>query len=601
VEAKRDVTRRGLRLIARYIRGQPRPFAVSVTGATVFALSAVGTTVVLGRVTDNLIIPAFEEGATRSALVGSVIALLAVTVLRACSIVLRRYFGAMTGRRTQAGLRRGVTDRYVHVPLRYHHDTPTGQLLAHADADIEAATEVIYPLPFSVGVIMLIFFSLISLIAVDPLLALVAIVLFPLLSLVNRIYVTRVEGPARTAQNQVGRVATVAHESIDGALVVKALGREHAEVERLAVEADALRRARIQVGRMRGTFEPAIDAFPNLGVVVLLGLGTWQISSGRITTGELVQAMALFGILAFPMRVVGFFFEELPRSVVSIERIDRVLAEPDAPRPDHGLPLPDRAFSVDCERLSFAYETGAPVIDRLDLHIEPGEVVALVGATGSGKSTLCELLVHLIEPTSGRIAIGGVDVAAADPTHLRASVALAFQEAFLFADTLRENITLGSLANDRELEAATTVAQAQRFIGRLPAGIDTVVGERGVTLSGGQRQRVALARALIRRPRLLILDDATSAVDPTVERAILDGLRTALDTTTLIVAHRVSTIALADRVLFLEGGRIAAAGPHEELVRTVPAYEAIVRAYEAEAVEEATLGMADDEDVESRA
>ena len=212
--------------MGRYIRGQPKPFALSVVGATVFALSAVGTTVVLGRVTDTLIIPSFEEGgAPRSALVGSVVALLCVTLLRAISIVLRRYFGAMTGRRTQAGLRRGVADRYLHVPMTYHHRTPAGQLLAHADADIEAATEVIYPLPFSLGVIMLIVFSLISLLRVDPVLTLVAIVLFPALAVVNRVYTSRVEGPAERVQHQVGRVATVAHESIDGAMVVKALGQ----------------------------------------------------------------------------------------------------------------------------------------------------------------------------------------------------------------------------------------------------------------------------------------------------------------------------------------------------------------------------------------
>jgi ABC-type multidrug transport system fused ATPase/permease subunit len=583
MERSRDVLRRGARLLARYIRGQPRTFAISVTGATIFALSAVGTTVVLGWVTDHLIIPAFDEGAPRSALVGSVVALLCVTFLRATSIVLRRYFGAMTGRRTQAGLRRGIADRYLHVPLRYHQATPTGQLLAHADADVEAATEILYPLPFSVGVIMLILFSVISLLAVDPWLALVAVVLFPLLSIVNRIYISRVEEPARLAQDQVGRVASVAHESIDGAMVVKALGHEQAEVERLAVEADALRLARIRVGRMRGTFEPAIDAFPNLGIVALLALGAYEVSTGLISTGELVQAMALFGILAFPMRVVGFFFEELPRSLVSIERIDRVLAEPDAPRPEFGTALVDGAYEVTFDDVTFAYEAGTPVLQGLSFRLDPGEVVALVGSTGSGKSTLCQLLAHLIEPDRGRVTVAGVDVQSADAATLRRTVALAFQEAFLFADSLRENITLGTVAGDRELEAAAHIAQADRFIERLPARYDTVVGERGVTLSGGQRQRVALARALVRRPHLLVLDDATSAVDPTIESAILAGLRRALDTTTLIVAHRVSTIALADRVLFLEAGRVVAAGPHEELLRTVPAYEAIVRAYEAAA------------------
>jgi ABC-type multidrug transport system fused ATPase/permease subunit len=581
--ASESVTRRGLRLIRRYVGGQPRPFTVSVIGATLFALSAVGTTVVLGWVTDELIIPAFDDGgAPRSALIGSVVALLCVTFLRASSIVLRRYFGAMTGRRTQASLRRGVADRYLHVPMAYHHRTPTGQLLAHADADIEAATEMLYPLPFSVGVIMLITFSLVSLLFVDPLLTLIALVLFPLLSVANRVYTARVEVPARHVQEQVGRVASVAHESIDGAMVVKALGREDDELARLTVEADELRRARIRVGRMRATFEPIIDALPNVGIVVLLAVGTWEISNGTISTGELVQAMALFSLLAFPMRVVGFFFEELPRSLVSIARIDRVLAEPSAERPADGAVPGAGPLSVDLRDVQFGYDD-EPVLRGVTFSVAPGEVVALVGATGSGKSTVCELLAHLVDAQAGSVELGGVDVRAIDNAALRASVGVAFQEAFLFADTIRDNILLGLPCDEDDLVAAARVARADGFVRRLPEGYDTVVGERGVTLSGGQRQRVALARALVRRPQLLVLDDATSAVDPTVEQAILAGLRETLTTTTIVVAHRVSTITLADRVVFLEAGRVVAQGRHEHLLATVPAYEAIVRAYEMEA------------------
>jgi ABC-type multidrug transport system fused ATPase/permease subunit len=589
VDEQESVARRGLRLIKRYVKGQPVPFSISLTGATIYAISAVGTTVVLGRATDALIIPAFEEGgAPRSALIGSLIALLCVTFLRALSIVMRRFFGAMTGRRTQAGLRRQVVDRYLDVPLSYHQTTPTGQLLAHADADIEAATEIIYPLPFTTGVLVLIVFSLISLLLVDPWLTLVALLLFPALALLNRVYTARVEGPAADVQHAVGRVSSVAHESIDGALVVKTLGREDDEVERLAVTADALRQARIRVGRIRASFEPGIDAIPNLGIVALLALGSWEISTGRITTGDMVQAMALFGLLAFPMRVVGFFLQEVPRSIVSIKRIDDVLAQPVAPRPgaDDQEQLPDGPLSAELDDVVYGYDE-SPVLRGLSLTVDPGEIVAVVGSTGSGKTTLCHLLIRTADPESGSIRLGGVDLRTLDPDELRRSVAMVFQESFLFADSVRENIALtpdGAGALDA-VRAAARVAQADRFITALPHGYDTVVGERGVTLSGGQRQRVALARALVREPRLLILDDATSAVDPTVEAEILAGLRRTLDTTTIIVAHRVSTIELADRVAYVDDGRLVATGTHHELL-ALPAYEAIVRAYETVTADE---------------
>jgi ABC-type multidrug transport system fused ATPase/permease subunit len=315
--------------------------------------------------------------------------------------------------------------------------------------------------------------------------------------------------------------------------------------------------------------------------------------------------MALFGILTFPMRVVGFLLEEMPRAVVAADRLEGVLAAPSRPAPagGSGWELPPGPLPVDVRDLRFAYHdavvhpdgagnlggtgAGPVVLDGVTFSLAPGEVVALVGTTGSGKSTLCHILAGLYPPGSGPVRLGGVDIADADPGSLRAGVALAFQEAFLFADTVRENLTLGRDVDDADLRWALDRARAARFVGRLPLGLDQPLGERGVTLSGGQRQRLALARALLRRPGLLMLDDATSAVDPTIERQILDGLRASLRATTLVVAHRVSTIALADRVLFLDAGRIAASGTHAQLVATVPAYASLARAYEAEADAEA--------------
>ena len=569
------IARRGARMLWGYVRANPWPFVVSIVGAAIYAGAAVGMTVVLGRITNEVIVPSFESGrVSGGTVVASGVALLIIGAIRASTIALRRYFAAMLTFRTQASWRRQLSATYLEVPLGYHRRTPTGQLLAHADADILAATEVINPLPFSIGVVTLVVFAVISLATVDWMLMAVALLLFPVLAIVNRLYTGRVERPIGEVQHRVGEVSSVAHESFDGALVVKTLGRAPDEIDRLDAAAARLQDARIGVGRIRGTFEPIIDAIPNLGIIVLLLIGSWQVSTGRLDTGQVVQAAALFSILAFPMRVFGFFLQELPRGVVASARLEGVVVND---REDVGAPpgsptLPTGPLAVELRDVTYAHDDDPPVLDHLDLDVPPGEVVALVGATGSGKSSLCELLPRLVDPDEGTVRLGGVDVA------------LVFQETFLFADTIRENVTLGEAIDDRRLDSAAAVAHADGFVGRMPQGWDTVVGERGVTLSGGQRQRLALTRALLRRPRVLVLDDATSAVDPVIEAAILADLRQSLATSTLVVAHRISTIELADRVAFLEDGRIVAEGSHTELLETVPAYGRLVRAY-AEAAE----------------
>jgi ATP-binding cassette subfamily B protein len=580
------IARRGARLLWGYVRANPVPFVISIVGAAIYAIAAVGMTIALGRITNDVIVPSFETGRVSSSTVLAAGAtLLIIGLLRASTIALRRYFAAMLTYRTQARWRRQLSDTFLEVPLGYHRRTPTGQLLAHADADIMAATEVINPLPFSIGVVTLVIFAVISLATVDWSLMVVAMLLFPMLALVNRMYTSRVEGPIGEVQHRVGRVSTVAHESFDGALVVKTLGRAGDEVQRLDEAAAGLQDARIAMGRIRGTFEPLIDAIPNLGIIVLLLIGSWQVSVGRLDTGQVVQAAALFSLLAFPMRVFGFFLQELPRGVVASARLGNVVgAEREAVAADAVPELPEGPLSVELRSVGYRHGDDPPVLEGLDLVVPAGEVVALVGATGAGKSSLCELLPRLVDPDEGTVSLGGIDLRDLDPEAVRAAVALVFQETFLFADTVRENVTLGEPVDDATLDEAAAIAHAAGFVARLPEGWDTVVGERGVTLSGGQRQRLALTRALLRRPRVLVLDDATSAVDPVIEAAILADLRSSLATSTLVVAHRTSTIELADRVAFLDGGRIVAEGAHTELLATVPAYRRLVRAY-AEAAE----------------
>lgn len=580
------ILQRGWRLLRLSIRTNPRTFAVSLVGSVLYALMAVGGTIALGHVTDEVLTPAVEDpdGVRGRTIAFGAALLIGASLLRMAGVLLRRYFGNMTQRRMQRHWFRLVVDRYLAVPLRWFDDRPAGELLAHADADAERATMALQPLPFSLGVVVIAVVSMVQLATVDPVLLAVAVALFPSLSLLNRTYTRRVEEPAAFAQARVGEVSAVAHESFEGVQVIKTLGLQEREAARLTAAAEELRRARLTVGRLRAGFEPGLDALPSLGTVVVLGLGAWRVSEGSLTTGELVQAMALFSILAFPFRVVGFLLEELPRAVVAHDRIADVLSAPDRAAPASPRPLPPGPLAVDLDDVGFAYAGGDPVLEGATTRLEPGEVVALVGSTGSGKSTLCHLLAHLGDPDRGEIRLGGVPLGEADPAMLAEATALVFQETFLFADSVRDNLTLGRDVPEHEVWRALEVARARAFVERLPHGLDEVVGERGVTLSGGQRQRLALARALLRRPRLLLLDDATSAVDPRVEQAILAGLRSADDesaSVTVVVAHRVSTIALADRVLLLEDGRITAQGTHEELL-SVPAYAALVRAYEAD-------------------
>lgn len=560
---------------------RPLMHLLASTGAVVYALASVGFSRALGAVTDKVVLPSLDGGdVTRRTFWLSLGALCAVGVVRAFGAMGRRWFQSAAEYGTQRIWRDLLMDQFIELPLSYHRRVPAGRLLAHADSDLERSTRMLKPLAFAVGTIALGVASFAALAAIHWLLAAVALVLFPTLSWLNRIYTSRVAEPALRERTENGELSGITHESFDGALVIKTLGREQAEVDRLSVAAHRLRGTRVEIGRMRAWFDPLLEALPNVGIVALVGVGAWLVQGDKATIGELITAVSLFAILSVPVRIIGFFLEEMPGSVAALAQVDSVLDEPRLTRSDQGrATLGAGPQSVEFRNVGFHYVDGEPVLRDVSFAIPAGGSVAIVGATGSGKSTIVQLVAGLAEPVAGNVLVGDIDVGDLDPADRSARIAPVFQEAFLFADTIRENVGLGRELDDDSVPRALAAAQAATFVEQLAGGIDEVVGERGVTLSGGQRQRVALARSLVQGPSVVLLDDATSALDPAVERLVLDEVRNGLHATLIVVAYRLATIELADHVLYVVDGAIAAAGTHRELMQRDD-YASLVRAYE---------------------
>ena len=577
--------RDGFRVLGVAIRAEPWVFTLSTLGSILFGALTVADAWVLGWSTDHVLLPAFEGGATTTGGLVAILALfLGVAILRAVGIVARRLGAGIMQYRMQAAYRRKVTRQYLTLPMTWHQRHPTGELLSNANSDVEAAFAPIAPLPMAVGTIAMMVIAVVQMLIADVVMALAGLLVFPLVVLANIVF-QRLSSPIFTRiQALRAELSEIAHESFDGAMVVKTLGREGEETARFAAKARQLRDEGVRAGRIRAAFDPLLEGLPNLGVLAVLGVGVWRVQAGLTEPGDIVTIAYLLTIVAFPIRSIGWMLGEFPRSVVGFERVSRVLDT--TSRTTYGdaqLAASTRGAELVVGELGFAHEPGQRLLDGVDFTIEPGRTVAVVGATASGKSTLTSLVTRLVDPQSGVVRVDGRDLRDLAPGELAGHVALVPQSAFLFDDTVRGNVTLGADVPDEEIWAALRTAQADGFVAGLRHGLDSKLGERGTTLSGGQRQRLSLARALIRRPRLLVLDDATSAVDPEVEARILAAMRErGGDTTMLLIAYRKATIALADEVLFLDGGRIVDRGTHQELLQRNPAYATLVNAYESE-------------------
>lgn len=568
------------------IRREPWVFAVSTLGSVIFGALTVADAWVLGWATENVVLPAFDNGEIGNDMLIAVVALfLGVALLRAVGIVARRLGAGIMQFRMQAHTRRAVTRQYLALPMEWHQRHPTGELLSNANSDVEAAWGPIAPLPMALGTVVMMVIAVVQMFLADVVMALVGALVFPAVVLANVAYQRRASPLMTKAQQLRAELSEVAHESFDGAMVVKTLGRETEETERFSDMAHRLRDINIRAGRVRAAFDPTLAALPNLGVIVVLAVGVARVLNGQTTPGDVVTVAFLLTIVSFPIRSIGWLLGEFPRSVVGYRRVRNVLsATGEMPFGDRSVATGDGGSRLVVEHLGYRYDPEQRLLDDVTFTVEPGRTVALVGATASGKSTLTNLMTRLVDPDEGQVLLDGTDLRDLARGELARIAAVVPQTAFLFDDTVRGNVTLGADVSDEDVWAALRAAQADGFVAALPHGLDTKLGERGTSLSGGQRQRLSLARALVRRPRLLILDDATSAVDPEVEARILEALRQGShDTTLVVVAYRKATISLADEVVHLEDGRIADRGTHAELLERSPAYANLVNAYEVAA------------------
>ncbi len=562
--------RAGLRLIARTLGRYHRDSAYAISGALLWMAMVVAVPYLSKTVIDDAILAGRLERLWP--LVGL---LIGAGGLQAVGIGVRRYFGFRLSYRAETDLRSRMFDHTQRLAFSFHDRTSTGQLMARASSDLSQVRLIFAMLPITTANVGM-FVAVISvLVVIDPVLGGVASLTIPTLLLTSNRYAGKVLGLSFDVQQRLADLSEIVEEAVGGIQVVKAYGREEQEAVRLDAVADKIQDRSVRLAGFAATYGPLFELIPAAATVGVLFVGGLRVIGGQVTLGEFVAFTQYLAVLVFPLRITGWFFARLPRSAAAASRIQDLLrTAPDITDGPAPVPFPTGPGEVRFAGVDFAYPGGPPVLRGVDLTIPAGTSVALVGRTGSGKTTLAHLIPRFYDPTNGAVMIDGVDVRVLRVAELRRQVALVFQDTFLFSASVRDNIAFGAPdAGDEQVRLAARLAQAHGFIGDLPDGYDTVVGERGHSLSGGQRQRVALARAVLRDPRVLILDDATSSVDALVEAEIQAALEEVMrGRTTIVIAHRTSTLSLVDRVVFIDEGRVVAEGAHDELLRTVPAY-----------------------------
>ena len=548
-----------------------RPYRVSFLVSSLLAIASqvalIGIPIITGFVIDEL---SAVGDADTDLIVAGVVGVVVLGLVRAGLMVGRRLISGRQALAVEYDIRDELYSQLLRLSFGFYDRSQTGQLMSRATIDLQSVRFFLgYGLIFFAQHVVTIAVVTIVLFVLDWRLALVALAITPVIVYTAARY-SRVSHPVlRDVQAKLADVSTVAEESIVGVHVVKSFSQEERRDEDFRRAADSVFEQTIAANRQRALYVPLLTFLPLLAQAAVLLFAGRMVVSGSISLGQFVTFNLLLAMLVLPLRMLGMWIGQAQRATAAGERIFEILDEPEEirDRPD-AIALPPGPGNVRFEGVSFGYDPARLVLEDVDLDVAPGRTIALIGRTGSGKTTLASLVPRFYDPTAGTVLIDGVDVRDVQRRSLRRAIGVISQDPFLFSASVRDNIAFGMPdAPHDAVAAAARAAEADEFIQELPQGYDTVIGERGMTLSGGQRQRLAIARALLIDPRILILDDATASVDATTEAKIRVGLREVMrDRTTILIAHRLSTIALADEIAVLDEGRVVARGTQSELL-----------------------------------
>jgi ATP-binding cassette subfamily B protein len=592
-QTKRDTgnnSRTGWRLILRSVRARRAGLILGVSTGLAWTAAKVSTGLIVKTAVDRGI-----ESNDMRALVRWSLTLGVVAVFSATFTGLRRYLAFREARWIEADLRDRLFAHLQRLHFAFHDRSQTGQLMSRANTDLQQVQAFVVMIPLTISNAVTVLAVTVILALIDPVLTLLALGSLPFMNVLATRFSRRLYPSVMGIQRESAELAAVVEESVAGVRVIKGLGAERVQAARLKGEAEDVYDQSMAAARTRASFLPGLELLPNIGLIAVLGYGGHQVLNGNLSLGSLIAFNIYIAMLVWPLRMLGMIVAQAQRAVVSAERVQEVLAtDPLVADSAHPVGLVSGGGAVAFEGVRFSYGARIPVLEGFDLRVRPGESVALVGATGSGKTTVARLIPRFYDVEAGRITLDGIDVRDLRLRDLRQAVGIVFEDTFLFSDTIAANIAFADPdAPHAAIERAARLAGADEFIGEMGDGYATRIGERGYSLSGGQRQRIAIARAILADPRVLILDDATSAVDPTKEHEIRDALTSVMrGRTTIVIAHRPATIALADRVVLVDSGRVAAEGTHASLLATDHRYRQVLAA--AAARESARVAAAAD-------